>query len=134
MLAAGVSGPVTRRGGLLGTIDDPAENWEQALTETYQERAWNWWRTTFRTRILEGGAIVLIMTRWYKHDLAGRILAQQSNDWSVLRLPALAETPEDRHINNKRLGLAIGVTDPLGRAPDEPLCPKRYSTAELKSL
>jgi len=30
MLAVGVGGPVTGHGGLLGIIDDPHENWEQA--------------------------------------------------------------------------------------------------------
>src|SRR5262249_2639319 len=74
MLAVGVGGPVTGHGGMLGIIDDPLENWEQAQSETIREKLWEWWRTTFRPRIWEGGSIVLVMTRWHEDDLAGRLL------------------------------------------------------------
>lgn len=130
-LAVGIGGPVTGHGGLLGIIDDPFENWEQAQSLTYRNRAWEWWRTTFRTRIWEGGAIVLIMTRWHPDDLAGRILQEQGAKWTVLRLPALAETQAERDENNKYLGLPTGEPDPVGRAPGEPLTPSRFSTKAL---
>jgi hypothetical protein len=51
MLAVGVGGPVTGHGGLLGIIDDPLENWEQAQSQTIRGKLWEWYRTTFRTRI-----------------------------------------------------------------------------------
>jgi predicted phage terminase large subunit-like protein len=73
-------------------------------------------------------------TRWHRDDLAGHILADQGADWWVLRLPAIAETQEERDINNKRLGLQVGLSDPLGRQPGEPLCPRRFSRAALLSL
>src|SRR5262249_28345496 len=93
-----------------------------------------WYRTTFRTRIWEGGAIILIMTRWHEDDLAGRLLAEQPGEWTVLRLPGLAETQEERDLNNERLGLPVGEPDPLGRAPGEPLCPGRFSVEALHAL
>src|SRR5262249_5529793 len=34
LLAVGVGGPVTGHGALLGIIDDPLENWEQAQSQT----------------------------------------------------------------------------------------------------
>ncbi len=105
LLAAGVGGPITGHGALLGIIDDPLENWEQAQSWTIREKIWDWYRTTFRTRIWEGGAIVLIMTRWHEGDLAGRLLADQASERTVLRLPAVAESQQDRDANNKRLGL-----------------------------
>lgn len=136
LLATGVGGPVTGNGGLLGIIDDPFENWEQAQSTTIRNKTWEWYRTTFRTRIWEGGAIVLIMTRWHNDDLAGRILQDQGDQWEVLRLPALAETQGDRDKNNAYLGLRsqVGNADPLGREPDQPLAPKRYSAKELGAL
>lgn len=118
LLAAGVGGPITGHGAMLGIIDDPVENWEQAQSETYRNRAWDWYRGTFRTRIWEDGAIVLIMTRWHEDDLAGRLLARDEGEWTVLRLPALSE----------------GEGDPLGRAEGEALSPGRYSTDALLSL
>jgi predicted phage terminase large subunit-like protein len=125
MLAIGVGGAVTGHGGMLGIIDDPVENWAQAQSQTIRDNTWEWWRTTFRTRIWEGGSIVLIMTRWHEDDLAGRLLLEQAADWTVLRLPALAETQEERDDNNRRLGQPSGQPDPLGRAPGEPLAPER---------
>lgn len=132
--AVGVGGPVTGHGARLGLIDDPFENWEQAQSAHTRNRVWDWYTKTFRTRIWEGGAIVLIMTRWHEDDLAGRLLASQGDQWTVLRLPALAETQEQRDENNRRSGRPIGEPDPLGRAPGEPLAPNRYSANELKAL
>lgn len=134
LVAAGVGGPITGHGAGLGIIDDPFENWEQAQSQTIRDKVWEWWRTTFRTRIWEGGAIVLITTRWHEDDLAGRILAEQAEKWFVLRLPALAETQEERDENDKRLGLPTGQPDPIGRQPGEPLCPKRFSEAALVEI
>lgn len=118
LLAAGVGGPITGHGAKLGIIDDPVENWEQAQSETYREKTWEWYRTTFRTRIHEGGAIVLVMTRWHLGDLAGKLLAQDPGQWTVLRLPALSK----------------GEGDPLGRAEGEPLCPLRFSRKALLAI
>jgi predicted phage terminase large subunit-like protein len=134
MLAAGVGGPITGHGGLLGIIDDPFENWEQSQSQTIREKVWEWYRTTFRTRIREGGSIVVIATRWHEDDLAGRLLREQRGEWRVLRLPALAETQQERDDANRRLGLPLGAADPLGRAPGEPLCPTRFSRPALEQL
>ena len=134
LLAVGVGGPVTGHGAMLGLIDDPFENWEQAQSQVIRDKVWDWWRTTYRTRIWERGVIVLIMTRWHEDDLAGRLIAEQGDQWAILRLPAVAETQEERDFNNKRIGLPAGLPDPLGRAPGEALAPRRYSKAALDSL
>lgn len=134
MLAVGVGGPVTGHGAALGIIDDPFENWEQAQSETFRDKVWDWYRGTFRTRIWEGGAIVLIMTRWHEEDLAGRLLRDQPGDWTVLRLPALAETQEERDYNDRRMGVATGQADPLRREPGEALAPSRYSAGEMTRI
>jgi len=134
LLAVGVNGPVTGHGAMLGIIDDPFENWKQAQSLVQRENVWEWYQTTFRTRIWEGGAIILIMTRWHEDDLAGRLLRHRPGEWRVLRLPALAEGQAERDENNRRLGLPQGEADPLGREADEPLCPQRFSKAALLSL
>jgi predicted phage terminase large subunit-like protein len=134
LLAVGVGGPVTGHGGLLGIVDDPLENWEQAQSQTIRDKLWEWYRTTFRTRIWEGGSIVIVTTRWHEDDLCGRLLAERRGDWSVLRLPALAETAAERDRAHERLGLPTGQADPLGREPGEPLCPSRFSRAALEQL
>lgn len=132
--AGGVGGPITGHGFGLGVIDDPFENWEQAQSQTIRDKVWEWWRGTFRTRIWENGAIVLIMTRWHADDLAGRLLKSQGDRWRVLRLPAMAETQEDRDRVNKAIQQPLGAADPLGRAPGEPLAPKRFSLEALAGI
>lgn len=134
MLAVGVGGPITGQGAMLGIIDDPFENWEQAQSLTIRNKTWEWWRGTYRTRIWEDGAIVLIMTRWHEDDLAGRLLMDQGDQWTVLRFPALAESQEKRDMVNRRMGLSAGEPDPLGREPGEPLAPSRYSRQALDSI
>jgi len=114
-----------------GIIDDPFENWAQAQSERTRNNVWEWYRSTFRTRVWEGGAIVLIMTRWHEDDLAGRLLKQDAAGWHILRLPARAETQEERDDASGRLGLEMGQPDPLGREPGAALCPLRFSVDEL---
>ncbi len=134
LLAAGVGGPITGHGALLGIIDDPHENWEQAHSETMRDRVDEWYRGTFRTRIWPAGAIVLIMTRWHADDLAGRLLVSQPDAWTVLRLPALAEDQSARDAACARMGLPAGQPDPLGRTPGEPLCPSRFPVDALEEI
>jgi len=134
MLASGVGGPITGHGGLLGIVDDPFENWKQAQSPVIRESIWQWYRTTFRTRMRENAAIVIVTTRWHEDDLAGRLLQDQSHKWTILRLPALAETQQDRDENNKRLGLSAGLPDPLLREPGEALCPTLFSAATLGDI
>ena len=134
LVAAGVGGPITGHGALLGLIDDPFENYAQAESATIRENIWQWYRSTFRTRIWEDGAIVLVMTRWHEDDLAGRLLRANPDEWRVIRLPALAETQDERDENSRRIGQPIGLPDPIGRAPGEALCPKRFSENALGAI
>jgi len=134
LIAVGVGGPVTGHGARLGIIDDPHENWEEAQSQTMRERVWSWYRGTFRTRIWEGGAIVLMMTRWHEDDLVGKLLKEQPGQWTLLRLPAIAESQQERDENNRHMGLPLGEDDPLGRVEGEALAPNRYSANELNSI
>lgn len=134
MLASGVGGAITGHGAALGIIDDPFENWEQAQSKNQRDKVWDWYRSTFRTRIWEGGSIVIIMTRWHEDDLIGRILKTQSDQWVILRLPAVAESQEVRDRNNSDYGILPGAPDPLGRAEGEALCPGRYSKETLDGI
>jgi len=120
MVTAGVNGPITGKGADIGIIDDPVKNDQEAMSVTYQERTYEWYKSTFRTRIQRDGAIILIMTRWHENDLAGKLLAAQEAEgekWEVVSLPALAE--ED---------------DPLGREFGQPLCPDLFSKDALESI
>jgi predicted phage terminase large subunit-like protein len=88
-VAAGVGTAVTGRGAHIALIDDPFKDREEADSERRRELVWDWYRSTLYTRLMPGGAIVLIQTRWHEDDLAGRLLAKNAAEWDVLELPAI---------------------------------------------
>lgn len=108
VFTAGVGGAMTGRPVDLLIIDDPVKGREQADSPTIQQKTWDWWTDTALTRLAPGAPVVLILTRWSEHDLAGKLLADQPDVWEFLNIPAQADhRPQD------------GETDPLGRAPGE---------------
>jgi predicted phage terminase large subunit-like protein len=113
--AVGVGAGITGQGGDLILIDDPVKSREEAESQSYRDRVWDWYSQDLFTRQGPGAAIILIMTRWHESDLAGRILASDDGpNWTVINLPAIAE-----------------AGDPLGRELGQALCPARYDEAAL---
>jgi predicted phage terminase large subunit-like protein len=88
-VAAGVGTAVTGRGAHIALIDDPFKDREEADSERRRDLVWDWYRSTLYTRLMPGGAIVLIQTRWHEDDLAGRLLDHDGEQWDVLELPAI---------------------------------------------
>lgn len=89
-VAAGVGTAVTGRGAHVLLIDDPLKDREEADSEIRRQRVWDWYTSTAYTRLMPGGAVIVIQTRWHEDDLAGRLLAATGGDkWDVLDLPAL---------------------------------------------
>jgi len=91
----GVGGKTTGKGADLMIIDDPLKNAEEADSSSHREKIWDWYTSTIRTRLMPGGRIVIIMTRWHDDDLVGRILDPEGpvresiKNWKVLHLPAI---------------------------------------------
>lgn len=93
-VAAGVGTAVTGRGAHIALIDDPFKDREEADSERRRDLVWDWYRSTLYTRLMPGGAIVLIQTRWHEDDLAGRLLEHEGDQWEVLELPAISKAGE----------------------------------------
>ncbi len=94
--AVGIGGGLTGRGFNVGIIDDPVKDAEEAESETYRERGWNWYTMVFRTRAEPDAAIIVVMTRWHQDDLVGRLLKQAkenpgADQWEVLHFPAIKD-------------------------------------------
>ena len=90
--AVGVGGPVTGRGAHLLLIDDPIKNREDADSEISRKRVKEWYTSTAYTRLMPGGRIVVIQTRWHEDDLSGWLLSEQEHEgWEVLNLPAVKD-------------------------------------------
>lgn len=94
--AIGVGGAVTGKGADLLIIDDPHSEQEAALAEINPEiydKTYEWYTSGPRQRLQPGGAIVIVMTRWSKRDLTGRVLKAASlrggDEWEVIEFPAI---------------------------------------------
>lgn len=88
--AVGVGGPLTGRGAHLLLIDDPIKDRQDADSEVTRRRIKDWYTSTAYTRLMPGGRVVVIQTRWHEDDLAGWLLKEHAGeDWDVLSLPAL---------------------------------------------
>lgn len=88
--AVGVGGPLTGRGAHLLIIDDPVKNREEADSETIRQKTKDWYTSTAYTRLMPGGRILVIQTRWHEDDLSGWLQAEHDHEgWDVLSLPAL---------------------------------------------
>lgn len=96
--AAGVGGGITGMGADIGVIDDPVKDAKEANSKTYRDSVWEWYTTTFYTRLSPKSGILLCMTRWHEDDLAGRLLKAAENgdgdQWQVIDYPAIAEKDE----------------------------------------
>ncbi len=91
-IAASVHGALTGRGAHLGVIDDPHKDYKEGNDKRRTDALWDWYGSTFYTRLMPGAAIIIIMQRMSDHDLTARILekAKQTGEyWEVVSLPAI---------------------------------------------
>ena len=93
--AAGVGGALAGRGADLFVIDDPhSEQDVKTNSRLAFDTAWSWFQTGPLQRLMPGGAIIVIMTRWSLLDLTGRLISYQAKNpepepWEIVELPAI---------------------------------------------
>lgn len=121
-LAGGILSGITgnRAGGLV--IDDPVKGREEADSPIIRRKTLDAYQDDLLTRLIPGGWVVLVQTRWHQEDLAGSILphdydgrsgmieCRDGQTWMVICLPAKCER----------------VDDPLGRGIGEYLWPEWF--------
>ena len=99
--AAGVGGALAGRGADLFVIDDPhSEQDMKANSRLGFDNAWSWFQTGPLQRLMPGGAIIVIMTRWSLLDLTGRLIDYQTKNpdtipWEIVELPAILDENTD---------------------------------------
>jgi hypothetical protein len=100
--AAGVGGALAGRGADLFVIDDPHSEQDVKINSRLAfDTAWSWFQTGPLQRLMPGGAIIIVMTRWSLLDLTGRLIEYQARNpesipWEIVELPAiLNENDED---------------------------------------
>jgi predicted phage terminase large subunit-like protein len=94
--AIGVGGTVTGKGADLLIIDDPHSEQEAALAATDPsvfDKVYEWYTSGPRQRLQPGGSIIVVMTRWSKRDLTGKILQaameREGEEWEIIDFPAI---------------------------------------------
>lgn len=110
VFTAGIGSALTGRPSELMILDDPTKGRQDADSQVFQQRNWEWWREVAMTRLAPGAPAIITMTRWSDTDLGGMVLKPENggDDWRVINVPAQADhRPEE------------GETDPLGREPGE---------------
>lgn len=117
VVSAGVGGAVTGNTANLLLIDDPIRGRADAESPTIRQKVFEHWANDLYTRLGMPGAIVLMMTRWNFDDLAGRLMEDDSEKWTVLNLPAIAEE-----------------NDPMGREIGRALWPEKHDEERLKRI
>jgi predicted phage terminase large subunit-like protein len=108
-----VGGSITGESLDVGLIDDAVKGREQANSQTWSKKIWEWFTDDFSTRFSEYAGLLIIATRWTTHDLIARIQDQ----YKGLDIPV-------QIINYQ----AIATDDEEHRAVGDPLFPR------LKSL
>ena len=86
-------GALAGRGADLFIIDDPHSE-QDAMSANALDDAYEWYMTGPRQRLQPGGAIVMVMTRWSKKDLTGRVVkkmmeSDEADQWEIIELPAI---------------------------------------------
>lgn len=122
--SAGVGGGITGMGMHFGIIDDPLRNRQDANSPTKRRTQYDWFWSAFYTRLAPNGSILLNLTRWHTHDIAGELMRameenEHADEWVILDFPALAKM--QRHPD-----------DP--REPGEALWAERYPVEYLERL
>ncbi len=120
-LATTPSGTSTGFGASLVIIDDLIKDAKEAYNPNVLEEHWSWFNNTIKSRVEEGGKIIIIATRWNSQDLSGRVIEEFGDDVEVYSRSALVNekthemlcpsllsyesyikkiTPMDKHIAN----------------------------------
>jgi predicted phage terminase large subunit-like protein len=98
--AAGVGSSIAGRGADLLVVDDPHSE-QDILNGNFSvfEKAYEWFTFGARTRLMPGGSVAIVHTRWSADDLIGRVIRDMTqregaDQYEVVEFPALLEVEE----------------------------------------
>jgi predicted phage terminase large subunit-like protein len=98
--ACGIGAKLAGRGADLLLIDDPHSE-QDILNGNYDvfEKAYSWFAYGARTRLMPGGRIAIVQTRWSLDDLTGRVVKDmqmnpKTDQYEVIEFPAILNEGE----------------------------------------
>lgn len=99
-IASGVGGGITGEGASIGISDDLVKNAEEADSVVYRDKTWEWYTSTFSTRLEANAVEISCATRWHEDDYIGRILELKKPGVEIICLTAICESEEE----NRNIG------------------------------
>ena len=98
--ACGIGSSIAGRGADLLLVDDPHSE-QDVINGNFEvfEKAYDWFTFGARTRLMPGGRVAIIQTRWHMDDLTGRVVRdmgqnERSDQYEVVEFPAILDTTD----------------------------------------
>ena len=98
--ACGIGSALAGRGADLLLVDDPHSE-QDVINGNFSvfEKAYEWFTFGARTRLMPGGRVAIIQTRWHMDDLTGRLTRDMSqneraDEYEVVEFPAILEVED----------------------------------------
>ena len=98
--ACGVGSALAGRGADLLLVDDP-HNEQDIINGNFEifDKAYEWFTYGARTRLMPGGRVAIVQTRWHQNDLTGRVIMDAAKDekadqYEVVEFPAIMMVPD----------------------------------------
>lgn len=80
VVATGLEGALTGKGGMLGVCDDTVKTRKEAESQTYRDATWNAFTNNFLTRMAPVHIVILVQTPWHVDDVQGRIARKMEDE------------------------------------------------------
>lgn len=99
--ACGIGSSIAGRGAHLLLVDDPHSE-QDVLNGNFEvfDKAYEWFTYGARTRLMPGGRVAIIQTRWHLDDLTGRVVRDmahndQADKYEIVEFPAILEIEQE---------------------------------------
>jgi len=100
--ACGIGSSIAGRGADLLLIDDPHSE-QDVINGNFDvfAKAYDWFTYGARTRLMPGGSVAIVQTRWHMDDLTGRVVNDMSQNvgadkYDIVEFPAILEVAKEK--------------------------------------
>ena len=107
--ACGIGSSIAGRGADLLLVDDPHSE-QDVLNGNFEvfDRAYEWFTFGARTRLMPGGRVAIIQTRWHLDDLTGRVTRDmvkndKADQYEIVEFPAILDIKKKNKVVQKPL-------------------------------
>ena len=129
--ACGIGSSIAGRGAHLLLIDDPHSE-QDVLSGNFDvfDKAYEWFTYGARTRLMPGGRVAIVQTRWHLDDLTGRVVRdmaqnEQADQYEIVEFPAILEV--EKKVTKKKKGKKVTEVKTI----EKPLWPEFFNLDAL---